>query len=157
MKRKVALQRNQQGAVLIVSLIMLLVLTLLGVAGMNSSVMQERMAANNQNGNRAFQAAESAAGALTAQLLSGNLDVLEVAMAAADKKSTPTDFSLGRSDVTAEYYATYMGEVAVTSGSSMDVSESAPILKGFRYELTGTATIDGAGATRTVHKGIEYN
>jgi type IV pilus assembly protein PilX len=48
-----------RGSVLIVSLVILLVLTLLGISGMNSTVLQERMAGNLQEGLSAFQAAEA--------------------------------------------------------------------------------------------------
>jgi type IV pilus assembly protein PilX len=51
---------KQQGVVLIVGLLILISLTLLSVAGVNSSVMNERMASNAQVINKAFQSAESA-------------------------------------------------------------------------------------------------
>ena len=55
----VAAPARQSGAVLVVAMIMLLVLTLLGVTAMNTTSMQERMAANTQEYTRAFQAAET--------------------------------------------------------------------------------------------------
>lgn len=51
---------RERGAVLIVSLILLLVMTLLGVSSMSSTTLQERMAGNLRDGNLALQAAESA-------------------------------------------------------------------------------------------------
>lgn len=50
---------NQEGAALITSLIMLVILTLLGLTSMNTTTMEERMAANSQEINRAFQAAST--------------------------------------------------------------------------------------------------
>ena len=50
---------RQQGAVLIVSLIMLLVLTILGVTSMNNTMMEERMAGNMRDLQIAFHAAEA--------------------------------------------------------------------------------------------------
>lgn len=50
---------KQSGSVLILSLVVLLVLTLLGLSGMNTTIMQERMAGNVQEMNSAFQAAEA--------------------------------------------------------------------------------------------------
>jgi type IV pilus assembly protein PilX len=52
--------KQQNGAVLIVALVMLLILTILGVAIMESSVIEERMAGNYMDRNRAFQGAELA-------------------------------------------------------------------------------------------------
>lgn len=54
-----ATRSRQSGAVLVIAMIMLLVLTLLGVTAMNTTSMQERMAANSQELTRAFQAAET--------------------------------------------------------------------------------------------------
>lgn len=51
---------KQRGAVLVVSLLMLLVMTILGVAGMGSTNLEQRMAANNRDRDIAFQAAELA-------------------------------------------------------------------------------------------------
>lgn len=59
---------KQRGAVLLVSMIMLLVLTLIGVAGMQTSTFQERMAGNLQDYQLAFEAAEEALRAGEAQL-----------------------------------------------------------------------------------------
>lgn len=50
----------QSGAVLIISLIMLLLLTLIGTTGMQSTSLEEKMAGNMRDRHLAFQAAESA-------------------------------------------------------------------------------------------------
>ncbi|HZF28850.1 MAG TPA: PilX N-terminal domain-containing pilus assembly protein [Gammaproteobacteria bacterium] len=55
----IALRGKQGGATLIVGLILLLVLTVLGVSGMNTSRMEVRMAGNTQFRQDAFQLAES--------------------------------------------------------------------------------------------------
>ena len=52
-------QRRQQGAVLAVTLVILLVVTLLTVSNMQTSILEEKMAGNNSDRNVAFQAAES--------------------------------------------------------------------------------------------------
>jgi type IV pilus assembly protein PilX len=54
------LQTHQTGAVLIVSLIMLLLLTLIGVTGMQTTSLEEKMTSNMRDKDLAFQAAESA-------------------------------------------------------------------------------------------------
>ena len=51
---------TQQGVVLVVCLIFLLVLTVLGVTAMRTTQLEERMAGNARNGKIAFQAAEAA-------------------------------------------------------------------------------------------------
>jgi len=52
--------RKQNGAVLIISLVLLLVMTLLGLTSMQSTSLEERMAGNERHANVAFQAAEAA-------------------------------------------------------------------------------------------------
>jgi type IV pilus assembly protein PilX len=60
MKPMITLKRRRQsGAVLIVTMIILVVLTLLGVTAMNTSSLEERIAANTQASVHAFQAAET--------------------------------------------------------------------------------------------------
>jgi len=51
---------REKGAVLIVALLFLVMLTLLGVTAMTSSTMEERMAGNARDTSVAFQAAEAA-------------------------------------------------------------------------------------------------
>ncbi|MBT8143821.1 MAG: hypothetical protein KJO55_03910 [Gammaproteobacteria bacterium] len=51
---------RQQGAALIIGLVLLMILTLLGVSGMTTSTLELVMADNMQRGQYAFQAAESA-------------------------------------------------------------------------------------------------
>lgn len=50
--------KNQRGSILIVSLMILVVLTMIGVSSMSTSSLQERMAGNFRDRQIAFQAAE---------------------------------------------------------------------------------------------------
>lgn len=52
--------QKEHGAVLIVSLIMLLIVTMIAVSSMQGTVMEEKMAGNTRDRNLAFQTAESA-------------------------------------------------------------------------------------------------
>lgn len=51
---------NERGAVLIVSLMILVILTLLGITAMQTTTFQEKMAGNMRSREMAFQAAEAA-------------------------------------------------------------------------------------------------
>lgn len=53
-------RRRQKGAVLVVGLLILLVMTLVGVTTMQTTRVEEKMAGNVRDRNMAFQAAESA-------------------------------------------------------------------------------------------------
>lgn len=51
---------RQQGATLIVSLILLLVIAIISIAGIRSVILEERMVGNQRDAQMAFQAAEAA-------------------------------------------------------------------------------------------------
>jgi type IV pilus assembly protein PilX len=55
----VSLQHTQRGFVLIVALVLLLLLTILGLAAAKSTMLEERMAGNERNHQLAFQSAEA--------------------------------------------------------------------------------------------------
>lgn len=54
------ISEKQKGAALVISLILLLMLSLIGLAAMRSTTMQEKMSGAMADKNRAFQAAETA-------------------------------------------------------------------------------------------------
>lgn len=68
---KVCPLRRERGAVLVIALIMLLLLTMLGVSGMRNSTMEERMAGNLKEQYRALQVAEEALRLAEAEIDSG--------------------------------------------------------------------------------------
>ena len=60
MKKQLPVLVNQEGIALVISMIMLLLMSILGVTAMQTTVLEEKMAGNFKNVNLAFQAAESA-------------------------------------------------------------------------------------------------
>lgn len=67
------LQHKQNGAALIVGLILLVVITVLAISGMNTATTELAMARNDQNYENAFQAAETG---LETALASGQFSTL---------------------------------------------------------------------------------
>jgi type IV pilus assembly protein PilX len=59
-KNQLTQRSHQRGAVFIVSLVILLIITMLAVGGMQSSLLEEKMAGNVSDRNLAFQSTESA-------------------------------------------------------------------------------------------------
>ena len=53
-------RRAQRGVTLIITLVMLVLITLVGVASIRNSTMDEKMAGNSRDRDKAFQAAEAA-------------------------------------------------------------------------------------------------
>ena len=63
--------KKQQGAALVISLMLMLVITVLAISGMNTATTELAMARNDQNYENAFQAAETG---LAAALGQGSFD-----------------------------------------------------------------------------------
>lgn len=70
-------QKHQKGAILVFCLIFLTVLTMMGVSGMESTTLEERMSGNMRDYTMAFQSAESAIKAAEAWLVAqANLPIV---------------------------------------------------------------------------------
>lgn len=92
---------TEQGAALVVGLFILLVLTMIGVAGMQTTVQEEKMAGNARDYNAAFQAAE--AGLLEGE---GNIETMVTFLDFANDTPGYLD-ELDSVDDTANYYTDY--------------------------------------------------
>lgn len=57
--RPLSVASRQRGAVMVVSLVILLIVTMIAVSSMQGTVLQEKMAGNSRDRNLAFQTAES--------------------------------------------------------------------------------------------------
>ena len=95
---------SQSGAVLIVSLIMLLLLTLIGVTAMQTTSLEEKMAGNLRDKNLAFQAAESALRAAEHNL---NLSTVLPTFVLSGPSSTPCPPFSSSSGSCAGFYSAY--------------------------------------------------
>jgi type IV pilus assembly protein PilX len=127
-------QRRQQGAALVIGLILLMILTLLAISGMNTSSTELMMAGNEQFRQNAAQA--SAAGVEQAMPL----------LSTVPQTSTPVVVGpTAMPNSTSDFYSTssvYRGETAFVTGSSVGK------YVGFHYEITSTGI--GARNARTV-------
>jgi type IV pilus assembly protein PilX len=151
------LPRKQEGAALVVSLIILLVMTLIGVSSMSTSLLQEKMASNAQSSNITFQAAESAVGMLVRDIVeAGDQSDLNEAMGAANGIGSLNVVDLEDPRVSTSYQVTYLGVVTLSSGGSLDADESSTTLQAQRFDVASTASIDATGAQTVIKQGIEY-
>jgi len=151
--------KRQQGAVLVVGLLLMLLATFLTVAAMNNAGVQERMAANTQNENIAFQAAESAVDDQIKQVMDGDTSRLSQAKIQ-ETSATPTwptaSYNAGDSDISTTVEIRGMGEAALSAGNSMDADESSARLGVARFEMRSISTIAGSGARVSIIQGLEY-
>ena len=106
--------KKQQGAALVVSLILMLVITVLAISGMNTATTELAMARNDQNYENAFQAAETG---LAAALGQGSFDSL----ADATITTTITDHETVTAQITFED-STPVPDKAFSLGSGSGVS-----------------------------------
>lgn len=122
--------RQQQGAALVIGLILLLILTLLAVTGMNTASSELIMAGNEQFRQNAFQAAET------------GIEQAITVLATVPQTGTPVtvaDVAVPGSEVgsTVDEYSTesqYMGDDLNLPGFS------AGKFVGFHYQITSTGT-----------------
>ncbi len=144
----IALRQNQKGAALITALVFLVILTMLALGSMSTSTLEEKMAANSQEINRAFQTAEGG---------------IEVAF------NDPNSFSLtntqtnpyaaivtnfGTSDADTNYSVAYRQSTTAKRGSGWD---SNYVYYHFGMQSSavtgsGAATVINAGAYQVGYK-----
>lgn len=148
---------GQQGAALIISLVVLLVITVIGLTSMKTSILQERMSANAQNARQAFLAAEAASQDLYRKLEPMNSSSTEWqrALGALDKgirvATTPVTYGGAGSGKAATAELRYLGEANLVEGHSF--GEDIETFRQ-RYELIGDATVTGTGADSRVIRGV---
>lgn len=140
---------RQSGAALVVALIILLVLTLLGVSAMNTTSLEEKMAANSQEFNRAFQAADSGVAAAYRKVNTTNLT-------APQTDGTPALTISGTAASGARYVARYVESSNPPLNSGYDPTS----FKAYYFDVqstgynvatgTGNATAATTGTTSTV-------
>jgi type IV pilus assembly protein PilX len=127
----IKLPRRERGAVLIISLIVLLVVTLLGVGALETAVFQERMAANAQNKNLVFQDTASFLEDILRDdaILGGNATVLHDAVVrGVGEPSDAVSYAGAAAPLSSEYVVTYMGENSpfVREGEETSLSSGIP-------------------------------
>lgn len=146
---------------MLTSLIMLLVLTLLGMASIQNAAMEERMAANDVFRNRAFQAADTLVDvALT--------DMVDTTGAITGQQLTSALGSVIPVTVTVDADLSYYGNgPAITNSASLAYLRTQPSVhsgghsigvdKGFVdlvFELTVAAEVAGTGGRAVVARGV---
>lgn len=171
------LQKKQRGATLIISMLFLLMLTVIGLSSMNSSKLEQRMAHNYQLNGYVFQGAESAIdGAIGTATISFEKTVAGVTSTVKNPLYTdatnlfltalnaglgdtttvsafdanPSGTDLGTATISAQARIVYQGEMPCPPGTSFNTVRCA------RFDLTGTSSITGTGATATHRSGARY-
>lgn len=130
--------RYQRGTALIMSMVILMILTILGISAMGTASLEEKMSGNVQEATRAFQAAES--GLNQALNTSGSLDL----NAAQTNTFSYDGGKSGSATVVTEFIQFTPPKRGSGYGSNFDAAN-------FDQVSTGTTI---AGAKAVVHQGV---
>lgn len=146
--------KKESGAILITALVMLVILTLLGLSTISTSTLEEKMAANSQEINRAFQTAE------TGLEIAMTDDTAFTTTNLVDDNGTVDDYtddiysyeatnnSLSSYGASTTYRAEYRQKTSPPRGSGWDAS----IYAFYYFDLSGTGSTP-SGAASEVHGG----
>jgi len=161
-------RKRQQGSVLVISLLILLVLTIIGATALNDSVMEEKMASNFQAGNTAYQSAESAVNR-TFVAIANDYTLVQQAMAANDLAiqggaapvwpTTPTHAMNGSSaganpDASSQ---TTLNSTVSYHGPGLGENCSIRLCGAEVVRVAGSGTVNNTNVTRTHFIGIKKN
>jgi type IV pilus assembly protein PilX len=153
---------KQQGAALIVSLIILLILTILGVSSLSNSGLESRMAHNFQLSNYVFHGAESA---IEGVLITTTVDDNPAYYQPNDLLITAMNAGMGDTSTTSSYDPDpngYLGAATISAGSTIVYQSESPCpgtsfgeIVCHQFEITSTATMTQTGANDTHILGVQ--
>ncbi len=140
--------QSQRGAVLAVALILLLVITIVGLSTVQTTGLEEKMAANSQFKNMAFQASETAIEeALDDSQYLSNAYTSSVQSTSWPTKSVATSGASLTVSSEAQFIEVTRGIVEDESGTSISLDSNALLF--YNYEIHGTATVNNTGSSNT--------
>lgn len=148
-------REKQSGAVLIVALILLIIITLIGISTMGSTSMEVKMAANSQFYNRAFQESEH-----VIKVTSEDLSLLSKAYTASVYPDAPeaslvvASASADNDYMASESHVEFAGFSQPHGENTGSVRIGASGYSLYNYEIRGEAEIVNAGAKNTNVRGV---
>jgi len=156
--------KSQSGVVLVVGLVLILVITLIAIAGLSNSAVQTKLSSNTQQKNDTFQAAESALSHAIIEIegvplggIAGNSDALANAMERGNGIEDEVGITYLTStlmDVSVTY--SYLESSGLQSGISLNADENSTIIGQRKFILEGNAAMSGSGAKSKISQGISY-
>jgi type IV pilus assembly protein PilX len=148
-------RRGQSGAILVVALIMLLIITSIGISSLNSTNLEVQMAANAQFKNIIFQESEH-----VIEETVSDLDVLGSAYSASLASTAPvwptstvTTASSGNHYLSGESETKFVGFSSPKGESSGSIRIGASGYSLYHFEVRGTADVANSGASNTNVRG----
>lgn len=142
----VSLQR-QQGAVLLVAMVMLFLLALMGGSALRTSTLERQLVSNAVQARDVFQAADSS----NEEALNDSQNLIDAVNSADGSIVIDTDIrdDIGlRSQVTLRYI-----NEGNASGASLNAMQGASSFDALQFVAEGVASVDSVNASRSVHQG----
>ncbi|MEW7979430.1 MAG: PilX N-terminal domain-containing pilus assembly protein [Candidatus Sedimenticola endophacoides] len=142
---------RQRGAVLVISLVILLILTIIGVSAVRTSALDARIVANLAEDRTAYQVAETGIELQIQKVSDVGIGDFESAYVATDKTYSPTiatgDLNMADTSVTIEIESLGLGGYA--RGSSI------PRFRTSRFSIHSTAERAGSKARAVHSRGLD--
>jgi len=138
---------SQQGIVLITALVFLVILTLLGITSLSTNTLEERMAANFQDINRAFQAAESG---ISVAFNSGNA----FTGTTEGYTSSAAGDALGNYGADMSFTSEYRTSMDISGYQDIVLASDEGLFKWYYYDLRSTGSTQ-SGASSVVGTGAK--
>lgn len=155
--------KKQSGAVLVICLVVLSVITLIAVTELKKAGSQSRMATNSQQYNQTFQTAESAMShamlMISEQAVAdeGNMIAMANAMSAEEGvEITVSNTELSDSNMSVSVSYSTETTNALRPGISLNASQNDFMIRKVNFTATSTAVIDNSGATSSIVQGFTY-
>jgi len=167
-------RKNQSGAALAISLILLVAMTILGVATLNGTRMAEKVSSNAQQKAIVFETAESVINSITssddfgARLLASRTSKLEPEPVMQTAETSVINNELDQTntfgtsvDVSAEASIQFCGEFQ-SFGTAQNADLSEPSITGLHFDVRANANIANSKAkaehvTRIEDRGLKIN
>lgn len=134
---------RQQGATLIVAMVLIFLLSLLGLTSMRSSSLEHRLVGNTLEKDLTFQAADSASELILA-VESNLIDVV-----CTDEPMQTTLDSISHNELVQSSASVSYGGQTPAVGFSIDSN-----IANYRFTATGTATLTNSGTRTDVTQGV---
>ena len=130
--------RKQHGTALVMSMVILLILTILGIAAMGTASLEEKMSGNTQESTRAFEAAES-----------GLMEALNTPGSLVLSGSSDNSFNYSLMNATADVHTEWIQNTLPKRGQGYSAARGQTA----HFDQNGTGKT-GVGAKAVVHQGI---
>ena len=136
--------RYQQGAVLFTALIFMILLTMLAITSMSTNTLEEKMAANSQENNYSFQAADS-----SLKIALDHLDDI-----GGGEYSTQTISDFDGNGTTVSYLSAYEQTIkgGVRCETEAECNEAGQAIS--HYDVSSTSTTS-TGLVTVMHAGVK--